>query len=178
MALRRRRIERVARDLLARHGVLTGPVNVKHIAEAEKLIVREGSLADGISGFIHQSGDRAIIGVNSDHSPARQRFTIAHELGHYLLHDVETWHVDRSLMAIRYRNEVSSQGTDIDEREANCFAAEILMPQEFLQRDLEGCEAGDLLDEDFVWDLAERYQVSPQAMQIRLLNLGYIDHQE
>jgi len=78
-----------------------------------------------LSGMIHrQPNGRVVIGVNSSHAPTRQRFTIAHELGHLLLHKEELLHVDESA-SIRFRDEESSLATKADEIEANqvCIGA-------------------------------------------------------
>ena len=69
---------------------------------------------------------------------------------------------------------MSSQGTDLAEREANFFAASLLMPKEFLEADLENEDYVDLLDDKFLRDLSRKYGVSTQALVNRLKNLGYI----
>lgn len=81
--------------------------------------------------------DQSVIGVNTQHAPVRQNFTTAHELGHLLMHDQEQLHIDHAFR-VRLRDDVSSQGTDDAEREANFFAASLLMPRTFLEADLEG----------------------------------------
>jgi Zn-dependent peptidase ImmA (M78 family) len=65
-------------------------------------------------------------------------------------------------------------GVDDDEREANLFAASLLMPRRFLEQDLEAEDYVNLLDDDFLSDLARKYGVSTQALVNRLKNLGYI----
>lgn len=111
---------------------------------------------------------QTVIGVNSLHHPNRQRFTIAHELGHLLLHKDEV-HIDRSFRVNR-RDEVSSLAVDPDEIEANRFAAELLMPYNLVMADLLECEI-DLEDEDEIRRLAKKYEVSLQAMTHRIINL-------
>ena len=69
---------------------------------------------------------------------------------------------------------MSSQGTDDYEREANFFAASLLMPRRFLEEDLEGVHYVNLLDDDFLYDLGRKYGVSVQALVNRLKNLNYI----
>ncbi len=61
---------------------------------------------------------------------------------------------------------VSSQGTDIEEKEANLFAAELLMPARFIEHDIEEIGAFDVLDEDSLDEFAQKYGVSTQAMSI------------
>ena len=108
-----------------------------------------------------------MIGINPHHAPVRQNFTTAHELGHLLLHDQEQLHIDHSFR-VRLRSGVSSEGTDEAEREANLFAASLLMPKEFLEADLHDEEYVDLFDDDFLHGLARRYGVSAQALVNRL----------
>ena len=73
----------------------------------------------------------------------------------------------------------NGRGSDAykEEVEANVFASELLMPEFLLREDLEGCESLDMLDEDLVdelvVELAQKYEVSRQALLIRLGRLGY-----
>ena len=75
---------------------------------------------------------------------------------------------------MRLRDDASSQRTNDAEREANLFAASLLMPREFLKADLASEEYVDLLDDRFLHGLARKYGVSTQALVNRLKNLGYI----
>lgn len=171
MSIRRKTIRALAERLLAEHSVRRAPVNVKSIAKSLGLVVNYSATDDSISGFLFRKLDEpAVIGVNSGQSEVRQRFTIAHELGHYLLHGTEM-HVDR----FKWRSDVSSKGTDIEEKEANLFAAEFLMPEVFLRRDIRSLSSFDLVEEKKISQLAEQYNVSVQALTFRLAYLGY-DH--
>lgn len=176
MAIRRKRIRGLVEKLLKENSVTGPPVPVEGIAHYCNLKVRkQRARNDDISGFILRTGKDAIIGVNASHAPVRQRFTIAHELGHYLIHTqgVDEVHVDRKF-GVQYRNSLSSEGTDRDEREANFFAAELLMPKHFIEADLAEADEMDLVDDDFISRLAGKYRVSTQAMVFRLANLGFI----
>src|SRR5690606_31509796 len=128
-----------------------------------------------ISGFILRSGKDAIIGVNSLHPNVRQRYTVAHELGHFLIHaqGMDEVHVDR-VFSIQFRTQISSEGTDRDEREANFFAAELLIPKRFVEARLADAVRMDLVDDSFIEQLAREFDVSTQAMVFRLANLGFI----
>jgi Zn-dependent peptidase ImmA (M78 family) len=173
MSIRRRKIELLVDQLLDTYEIDNAPVPVPQIAKAEGARIFYQSLDDDVSGFLYQDGDDTVIGVNTHHAPVRQNFTTAHELGHLLLHDVDQLHVDHQFR-VRLRNEISSQGIDDDEREANLFAACLLMPKRFLEADLADKHDIDLLDDDFLRDLARRYGVSTQALVNRLKNLGYV----
>lgn len=67
---------------------------------------------------------------------------------------------------------MSSRTNDRREREANAFAAHILMPEHFLRADLQARPVG-VNDEDAVQELAQQYQVSTQALAIQRVNLGF-----
>lgn len=173
MPIRRRKIESLIRDLLEKHRVTQAPVPVERIAKTTGARIFHQSLEDDISGFLYRDVTHAVIGVNTHHAPVRQNFTAAHELGHLLLHETETLHVDHGFR-VRLRDDVSSQGTDEFEREANFFAASLLMPKEFLEADLAQTHYVDLFDDSLLHELSRKYGVSSQALVNRLKNLGYI----
>jgi len=176
MTIRRNRIRRLVDELLHADQLDRPPVPVRKIIEKHGVkIVEHANQATDISGLLFRHVSEVVIGVNIAHNPARQRFTLAHEFGHFLLHGVsspDALHIDRGFV-VRYRDSTSSQGTDDEEREANLFAAELLMPRQFLQADLAE-KAIDLVDNETVEELAARYQVSTQAMAFRLANQGYL----
>lgn len=174
MRIRRKLIETKVLDLLGSNRIEGPPVPVNVIAERLGLVVKTQELDSDISGFLARDGRRPVIGVNGSQAPVRQRFTIAHEVGHYLLHRGDELHVDRGFR-LQLRSSASSQGVDSEEIEANAFAAELLMPRGFIERDLQGVSVIDIDDEDFVRAFARRYQVSTQAFLLRLTNLGFIN---
>jgi Zn-dependent peptidase ImmA (M78 family) len=173
MAIRRRKIESLVEELLTAYQIREAPVPVEIIAKAKGARIYYQSLEDDVSGFLFRDAAQTVIGVNTHHAPVRQNFTMAHELGHLVLHDQEQLHVDRDFR-IRLRDDVSSQGTDEAEREANFFAASILMPKRFLEDDLQNEDYVDLFGDSFLPEIARTYGVSTQALVNRLKNLGYI----
>ncbi|MCL4498788.1 MAG: ImmA/IrrE family metallo-endopeptidase [Chloroflexi bacterium] len=173
MRIRRLKIRSLADELLRNANISEPPVLIHKIAKSQGVRLFLQPFDGEMSGFIAQKDDNVVIGVNTSHAKVRQRFTIAHELGHMLLHEQGEVHVDRKFH-IKLRNNVSSQGVDPDEVEANLFAAEILMPKQFIDHDLQGISDVDLLDTEVIDGLAERYDVSTQAIMFRLVALGYI----
>jgi Zn-dependent peptidase ImmA (M78 family) len=112
--------------------------------------------------------------VNSANSPRRQRFTIAHELGHLDLHEGRQLTVDHS-MRVDWRDETSSLGTDKQEVEANAFAASLLMPASLINRQIRVHLRGNHLTRDtLIAVLARDFDVSIEAMGYRLINLGIL----
>ncbi len=174
--VRRKHVRRLALRLLSEHAIDSAPVPVADIADDLGVAVQFAPAQDDLSGFLlrDHGAKRSVIGVNSGHSESRQKFTIAHELGHFLLHDYEDIHVDRGF-SVKLRSGKSSEGTDDEEKEANLFAAELLMPKHFIESDLDEIEDLDLVDEDVIAELASKYGVSTQAMTFRLSYLGYIE---
>ena len=169
MTFRRARyskIDGMVLALLAQHDQTKPPVRIERIAKDLGVELRSGDLGD-VSGVLVRQDHSAIIGINSTQSAQRQRFTIAHELGHFLLHEGITNHVDRSYR-VNFRSAESSQATNVEEIEANYFAASILMPKHML--DAETAELA-LDNDDRVAELARLFQVSRLAMSLRLANL-------
>lgn len=162
---------RKARELLQKAGVVGPPVPVGDLAALAGAEVQYEPFDGELSGMIMRRGGKALIGINTKHSLGLQRFSLAHELGHLLLHRSKAFHLDGK-HPIRLRDARSSTGEDIDEVEANQFAAELLMPEAFLARDVK--EVAWEEAEVATGKLAERYQVSDQAMSIRLTVLGYL----
>jgi Zn-dependent peptidase ImmA (M78 family) len=102
------------------------PLDIVGLAKELELTVKESlELPDKVSGFIKKIHDTVLICVNERHSLNRKRFTVAHELGHYFLHNER---LDEGIVDgidILYRD-----GTlDEIEKQANEFAANILMPE-------------------------------------------------
>lgn len=158
-----------AAEVLAEHGSSI-PVDIYAIAASSGILVNEENLDDDTSGLIAIRGDRAVIVINRAHHPNRKRFSLAHELGHYLLHRND----GKLFVSIYRRNGISSLATDPKEVEANQFAAELLMPEEAIKQRLVNSTV-DASDEDFVRKLASEFEVSVQAMSIRLTKLGFIE---
>jgi len=173
------RAQKAALQVLQAHNVTGFPIPIRKIAEKHAHLVQE-DMEDEISGMLiplttpHQGKEWAIV-VNRGHSLARQHFTLAHELGHLLLHGYTTPHADRGYK-LRYRNSTSAEGSVLEEVEANQFAAELLMPETFLleklvKEDLEYVPVGDEDDDPRLTKLARELKVSRQALAIRLSNL-------
>ncbi len=138
----------------------------KHIHA--RIVRKKFPSQERVSGALVRSGSELLIVVNAAHDKKRQRFTIAHEIGHHVLHGLDL-HVDKT----HYRDDRSGTGEDQEEVEANAFAAELLMPSRLLEKGLK-VNRIMFVDEDLIDDLAEEYQVSRQAMTWRLTNLGYL----
>ena len=170
----REKIRRRVESLLRAHDVTAPPVPVEKIARALGVRVHRLPFEEDLSGMIYLDGKTPIIGVNAQHHPNRRRFTVAHELGHLLLHRkalAGKVHVDRRFPVLM-RDATSASGLDSREIEANQFAAEMLMPLSLLLPEIQRKKAFDIDDDKPVTEIANRFRVSKQALQFRLLNLS------
>ena len=156
-----------ATELLSECAVRRPPVPVDEIARSQGARIRYSPFEGELAGMLIRDDRNTVIGVNSLHHVNRQRFTIAHELGHLVLHKGKV-HIDRSFRVNR-RDAVAAQATNPEEVEANRFAAELLMPHDLIMGDLADCI--DIEDEKDLKALALKYQVSLQAMTHRITNL-------
>jgi Zn-dependent peptidase ImmA (M78 family) len=161
-----------ARQLLERFGEHL-PIDVEAMIKELGLAIRTQELEDSVSGMLVIKDGRITIGVNKNHHPNRQRFTLAHELGHFLLHrNVSNIFIDAS--TVFFRDSTSSDGSKAQEIEANAFAAELLMPEERLRKIIRN-QPLDAFDEGAVRRLGAQFGVSVQALTIRLTKLGLIE---
>lgn len=158
------KIELKAEQLLNQLEVKTIPVPVEDIAYSLKIKISRAPSSD-FSGLLIRKDGHALIGVNSNEAPTRQRFTIAHELGHFFLHPLKDAFVD-------FRKELARGETRTPkERQADMFAAALLMPRKQLIRDVKKATKSGVTEE-VVTSLAREYAVSEEAMRYRLMNLS------
>jgi Zn-dependent peptidase ImmA (M78 family) len=168
---RRNRARAKARELLRRYGDDV-PVDIVAMARACGVTVRTESLEPFVSGLLLVREDEAVIGVNAEHHLNRRRFTIAHELGHFLLHlDRSAFFLDAS--PVFFRQETTMSKDHDQEREANAFAAELLMPERAVQT-LMATDPIDVFDDAAVKQMANCFGVSTQALIIRLTELDLV----
>jgi len=170
------RARNAAAETLANLDVDRAPIDVERVARRLGMDVVEVDLGPDVSGLLVTVGEKAKICVHEGHHRNRKRFTIAHEIGHYVLKHqfgTEHVHVDKgSSVFINHRNPKSSEGIDPKEIEANQFAACLLMPTGLIQDAVKRDKLP--LAEERVSSLAKAFQVSEQSMTIRLTTLGMI----
>jgi len=148
-----------AEDTHLRLGHIIGkepPFQIYPLIQHYCLELKEWDLADDIAGCIVCRGDTYCIGVNRRHPLTRRRFSAAHELYHYLEH--------RHLLAVSTCFSARASADELHEREANRFAAELLMPAIWVKYYLR------------YWSmqvLADTFGVSKPAVARRLQELGF-----
>lgn len=160
-----------ARQILEQFQITEAPVPVDKIAKELGAQLRYSPLDPALSGMVYIKDNVPIIGVNSLHHPNRQRFTIAHEIGHLELHREEiskAVHVDKEFPVLM-RDQKAATGMDKIEVAANQFAAELLIPKKLLDEAIQG----GLADIDAIIPidaLAKKFKVSKQALEFRIRN--------
>jgi len=125
------RVKQAVRDIHERFGITTPPVNPVEIARNLGTKVLFARFAEGfgnISGF-YDCDDNTIY-VNHDEFPLRQTFTVAHELGHKVLH--AEWAKSSDYKMLMRDSDYS--GSEPHEKEANAFAAHLLVPRFLLDQ--------------------------------------------
>ena len=134
------------------------PVDVEGIAQQMGVKVEYAFLRDGVSGMIRSRPPEVpVIYVDASENAARQRFTVAHELGHY----VER--INQGQNDFAFIDERSTK-YDLHEFYADEFAGNLLMPADEIRR-LQSLGKTNL-------EIAAYFGVSPPAMNTRLRRLA------
>ncbi|MDX2085494.1 MAG: ImmA/IrrE family metallo-endopeptidase [Candidatus Melainabacteria bacterium] len=156
-------------DLIKEYTSEPVPVQIEYLIRDLGIeLNKKAELDPDIAGQIELENGRYKISINRNDHYFRQRFTMAHELGHYIFHRElldSGCIVDNRL----YRNTNSSaQVTELHESEANHFAANLLMPLHHIKKDFEEALSESLPEEKALARVAAKWQVSPAAMRIQL----------
>ena len=146
------------------------PVPIESIVQAQGIKLLPYDLGDEISGVLIFENGGATIGYNKNESKVRNRFTIAHELGHFELHKGKEIFVDKDF-SVMFRNNKDGEKPR-EEAEANDFAACILMPTNFVLAELQNIRF-DYTDDNAIKELAKKFDVSSIAMSLRISHLRY-----
>ena len=160
-------LEDLTSNILLSNDMYKIPVDVVKIASANDIKVYEGDLNKNISGAIRYNKDeeRFEILVNKNDLRVRQRFTIAHELGHYFLDREFLKNEELHIDTILYRTENEEKEEKEREKRVDYFAGALLMNKTLLEK---------LRSENTVTELAEIFDVSVSAMTVRLDILGLL----
>lgn len=155
------RIPASKREIVERH-LASKPVPLGTMARDLGIEVKVSSLQPGRSGLIERTENGYRIKINRFETRERQRFTLAHEIAHYLLHQDLIDQSGEIVDNVLYRSGQSEQV----EFEANRLAADLTMPDEPIQSDLKRLQVP--ITEDVIDHLAREWQVSKAAMEIKL----------
>lgn len=178
----RAKIEGEAQEILERLSITTLPIDVKTVAErlGYRVVLKFFDEED-LSGTVMRDARGIVtLGINTLHAQVRQRFSIAHEIGHACLHLTrgrqESIFVDPPA-GVFFRDSKASRGEDQKEIEANQFAAALLMPSHIVGGSLAALAGSPkrITIDTAVSELAIQFNVSTQAMRFRLVTLGFME---
>ncbi len=153
-------IRKAARE----QGIQTTPLDIKSVIEhVFHIKICETDLGKSVSGFLEKIGNSWVIYINKYENEYRKRFTLAHELGHFISHK------DNYASGAIIKDQIffRDENTDEKEQQANNFAAELLMPEDEFKNFI---EKGD----NTILKLADRFQLSTAAVRYRAYKLGLI----
>ena len=163
------KIEILINEIINSLGFNEAKIDLKKVCLRYDISIINQNLDDDISGMLLFKNNRNYIVVNSLQSSLRQRFTIAHELGHYFLHDRKSLYLDKKVF---FRDNNSKNGNSRIEIEANNFAANLLMPKNRIENYITNYNMDfDPHTEKHIADMAGYFEVSQLAMTYRLINL-------
>lgn len=151
------------RQVAERHNISLFPFDVEALVSKLGIIILKEDGEEDFSGCIEQRSDgQYYLSVNKYHNVRRQRFTMAHELGHYILHRNRLNEIGRETILMREPTALTQV-----EREANDFASELLVPKAVLDSQINR-------GMNQIEDLADFFQVSVPALKYRAIRLGYL----
>jgi len=143
--------ERLAKEILAKNPGRSY-TDIETIINNYGIRIYYYAFSSEVSGIFTWIGNQPVIGINKLHPKVRQRFTMAHELYHFLKHPE-----DKQVLRMS-----STANDNLEERQASCFAASLLMPKQVIAASKEKSTKA----------LARLFRVSEEAMEIRVRELG------
>jgi hypothetical protein len=153
---------REAERLIEAAGITREPVSLLDVVSVLNLSLVEADREPfSCEAALAPLGDGHVISLRRGGNERRRRFSIAHEIGHFVLHPARARHE---------RGGTVNEAMRTQEREADAFAAELLMPEHLVRR-------AALEDGADVRRLADRFEVSETAMSLRLRRLGLAERQ-
>lgn len=152
------------------------PVNIEAIIRSFDIeLDKNSNLPEGVLGEISKESDRYKISIKKTDHYYRKRFTMAHELGHFVLHKDKIGNgIDDSSENYRPVRRIDNVAGELEEKEANNFAANILMPEDLVVQYAKerGVFVGNEDEKDAaLQEIATAFQVSKTAMRIRIEGL-------
>jgi Zn-dependent peptidase ImmA (M78 family) len=157
---------KIAQKIIDETKISSPPVDVHKILAHIGINLLPYPFPETISAILLKESNMLVVGVNNTHHPNRQRFSIAHEIGHYLLGHYKDIFVDMAAISEGQFDASDTEHNKVQEQEANHFAGELLMPTSMLRNDfikLRNVEA-----------IAKLYKVSKDALWIKLLKVKLV----
>lgn len=175
-------LEEVATNLLNKFNLSTIPVDIVRAAEIMGLELLKVKFKDNqdnhiggalaVSSKLYEQGYKRdkVIKVNKYNSQGHQRFSIVHEIYHYIF-DSFFRNKNQEYYDVFFEDNLNSK--DINEKRANRFAAAFLMPKEEFIKEYLYLKVGEKVDDKNLYEmLAEKFLVSQTAVKMRIEELN------
>lgn len=159
-------INKKIKKILDDFNIKEAPVPVEEVITKLGIKISYAPSNDYSGMIIKKKNGNALIGVNSNEPRARVRFTLAHELAHYFFED--------NSVLTDHRDNFTREDKPEKEKKADYFAANLLIPENIIKKDFNRIIRNKVFLEEHLSYLASLYQVSKEAMNYRLINLGLI----
>lgn len=167
-------IEKMVSDVYIDANIIDIPVKLSSVIQHYGFKLYRAELPNEESGLIIVSDEivekynsNKVIIVNSKHSVRRRRFTVAHELAHYIFHQNENIFAHRD----------DGNQHDFEEKNANSFASAFLMPKKDVIRKVKEFRNNycrEVSDSVLISSIADEFNVSKAAAKVRLMKLEVI----
>ena len=157
---------KVAQKILKEIQINNPPVDINNILQHLGINLLPYAFPEKVSAILLKENNMFVVGVNDKHHPNRQRFSIAHEIGHYLLGHYRDVFVDTTEIAEGRFDILDTIQNKVQEQEANYFAGELLIPTDMIKKDFVRIHN--------VEEIAKLYKVSKEALWVRLLKLKLV----
>lgn len=149
-------VVQIAQEVRGQYSTKNNQDLLNAIRDKEQIKIEYCSDAEKEESLVINGDNSSVIYLPCDSSPSRDRFTIAHELGHYFLHREEN-----------QSKSFTRRGSDKKEWQANWFAAELLMPEKEFRQEALACNNDE-------GALARKFGVSQSAVSVRLKSFNKI----
>lgn len=180
--LKNKLLGKSAEEILEALEIKNAPVDIKTILR-EKLDITISEKMEwdklALDGSVYLKDGYPEIWINTSFSENRQNFTLAHELGHIVNDILPNLDKENTRINDDYNTLYRNGSIDPRESQANTFAAKFLMPPKLIAQEAkrltETPDFPQLNLQQVIQRMADRFQVSFDAMKWRLVNLKYID---
>lgn len=143
------------------------PIHLRSFLLKQNVISLFKPLSDGFAGMAMIVGGRRFMMVNQNHTMGKQHFTIAHELYHLF--------VQENFTARKCITGLFLKQTDVEEKKADLFAANLLLPDIGVSSLVPKEERLGSVSEQTIFKIQQVYSVSVKATIFRLKELGFVD---
>lgn len=170
-------IKKLANKLLDESDCLQLPINVEQIIRYLGLDILLLDLNNDLECFLQMNFSTIVINEKKffdDKQQKRLRFSLAHEVGHFILHRnlLRFWNIDSIARSYNFFNNFSDEEYSLIEKQADLFASNLLVPEKLFFKEYSKLKKEFLLAKQgfFITELAKIFDVNEIVIKIKLDN--------